>query len=148
MRSQFTNERRKVFSPNRDVNRCPPGTNDFLNYRETVGVLLLNIAGFSTMNSFTEREYSQFKNSCIVSYLSFCDFYRPKYFILVTSLIFLGSFIHFLASSVGQYSVLPDSATSSKIGYFLKPLQLFLALATLKFCYFLGYFSKFGKKQV
>jgi site-specific DNA-cytosine methylase len=41
--------------------------------------------GFSTMNSFTEREYSQFKNSCVVSYLSYCDFYRPKFFILVSS---------------------------------------------------------------
>ena len=38
--------------------------------------------GFSTMNIFTEREYSQFKNSLISSYLSYCDYYRPKYFIL------------------------------------------------------------------
>lgn len=38
--------------------------------------------GFSTMNIFNEREYSQFKNSLISTYLSYCDFYRPRYFIL------------------------------------------------------------------
>ena len=38
--------------------------------------------GFSQMNIFNEREYSQFKNSLISTYLSYCDFYRPKYFIL------------------------------------------------------------------
>lgn len=34
------------------------------------------------MNRFNSREYSQFKNSLVVSYLSYCDYYRPKYFIL------------------------------------------------------------------
>ena len=38
--------------------------------------------GFSGMNKFTEGEYSKFKNSLISSYLSFCDYYRPKFFIL------------------------------------------------------------------
>ncbi|CAH0715662.1 unnamed protein product, partial [Brenthis ino] len=38
--------------------------------------------GFSGMNRFNSREYSNFKNSLVASYLSFCDFYRPKYFIL------------------------------------------------------------------
>ncbi|XP_052741577.1 DNA (cytosine-5)-methyltransferase 1 [Bicyclus anynana] len=38
--------------------------------------------GFSGMNRFNSREYSNFKNSLVVSYLSFCDYYRPKYFIL------------------------------------------------------------------
>ncbi|XP_037079528.1 DNA (cytosine-5)-methyltransferase 1-like [Pollicipes pollicipes] len=38
--------------------------------------------GFSGMNRFNPRQYSQFKNSLIVSFLSFCDFYRPKYSIL------------------------------------------------------------------
>jgi DNA (cytosine-5)-methyltransferase 1 len=38
--------------------------------------------GFSMMNSFNEREYSQFKNSLISTYLSYCDYYRPKFFIL------------------------------------------------------------------
>ena len=38
--------------------------------------------GFSQMNRFTNREYSQFKNSLVATYLSYCDFYRPKFFIL------------------------------------------------------------------
>ena len=38
--------------------------------------------GFSGMNRFNSREYSQFKNSLVVSYLSYCDYYRPKLFIL------------------------------------------------------------------
>ncbi|CAK1556371.1 unnamed protein product [Leptosia nina] len=38
--------------------------------------------GFSGMNRFNSREYSNFKNSLVASYLSFCDYYRPKYFIL------------------------------------------------------------------
>uniref|UniRef100_T1J9Z9 DNA (cytosine-5)-methyltransferase n=1 Tax=Strigamia maritima TaxID=126957 RepID=T1J9Z9_STRMM len=38
--------------------------------------------GFSGMNRFTAGQCSQFKNSLIVSYLSFCDFYRPKFFLL------------------------------------------------------------------
>lgn len=38
--------------------------------------------GFSGMNRFNAGQYSLFKNSLIVSYLSYCDYYRPKYFIL------------------------------------------------------------------
>ncbi|ESN92163.1 hypothetical protein HELRODRAFT_116156 [Helobdella robusta] len=38
--------------------------------------------GFSGMNRFNQREYSKFKNSLIASYLSYCDYYRPKYFLL------------------------------------------------------------------
>ncbi|CAG4956224.1 unnamed protein product [Colias eurytheme] len=38
--------------------------------------------GFSGMNRFNSREYSNFKNSLVASYLSYCDYYRPKYFIL------------------------------------------------------------------
>ena len=38
--------------------------------------------GFSGMNRFNSREYSQFKNSLVVSYLSYCDFYRPRFFLL------------------------------------------------------------------
>jgi len=38
--------------------------------------------GFSGMNRFNHREYSQFKNSLVSSYLSYCEYYRPKYFIL------------------------------------------------------------------
>lgn len=38
--------------------------------------------GFSGMNRFNQRQYSAFKNSLIVSYLSYCDYYRPRFFIL------------------------------------------------------------------
>ena len=38
--------------------------------------------GFSVMNVFTSGDASKFKNSLISTYLSVCDFYRPKYFIL------------------------------------------------------------------
>ncbi|XP_041979201.1 DNA (cytosine-5)-methyltransferase PliMCI-like [Aricia agestis] len=38
--------------------------------------------GFSGMNRFNSREYSNFKNSLVASYLSYCDYYRPRYFIL------------------------------------------------------------------
>ncbi|XP_065647414.1 DNA (cytosine-5)-methyltransferase PliMCI isoform X3 [Hydra vulgaris] len=38
--------------------------------------------GFSGMNRFNQREYSMFKNSLVTSYLSYCDYFRPKFFIL------------------------------------------------------------------
>ncbi|KRT82621.1 hypothetical protein AMK59_4034 [Oryctes borbonicus] len=38
--------------------------------------------GFSGMNRFNAGQYSLFKNSLIVSYLSYCEYYRPKYFIM------------------------------------------------------------------
>uniref|UniRef100_A0A672RNF0 DNA (cytosine-5)-methyltransferase n=1 Tax=Sinocyclocheilus grahami TaxID=75366 RepID=A0A672RNF0_SINGR len=38
--------------------------------------------GFSGMNRFNSRTYSTFKNSLVVSYLSYCDYYRPKFFLL------------------------------------------------------------------
>ncbi|KAG8239320.1 DNA (cytosine-5)-methyltransferase 1 [Ladona fulva] len=45
--------------------------------------------GFSGMNRFNSRQYSLFKASCllwlnslIASYLSYCDYYRPRFFIL------------------------------------------------------------------
>ena len=38
--------------------------------------------GFSVLNSFTDRDAARFKNSLISAYLSYCDYYRPKYFIL------------------------------------------------------------------
>lgn len=38
--------------------------------------------GFSGMNRFNSREYSRFKNSLIASYLSYCDYYRPRFFLL------------------------------------------------------------------
>ncbi|PBC27578.1 DNA (cytosine-5)-methyltransferase PliMCI [Apis cerana cerana] len=38
--------------------------------------------GFSGMNRFNSRQYSLFKNSLVVSYLSYCDYYRPNFFIM------------------------------------------------------------------
>ena len=38
--------------------------------------------GFSGMNRFNHREYSQFKNSLVFIYLSYCEYYRPRYFYL------------------------------------------------------------------
>ncbi|XP_072458541.1 DNA (cytosine-5)-methyltransferase 1-like [Notamacropus eugenii] len=38
--------------------------------------------GFSGMNRFNSRTYSKFKNSLVVSFLSYCDYYRPKFFLL------------------------------------------------------------------
>ncbi|KOB70090.1 Cytosine-specific methyltransferase [Operophtera brumata] len=38
--------------------------------------------GFSGMNRFNSGEYSNFQNSLVASYLSYCDYYRPKFFIL------------------------------------------------------------------
>ncbi len=34
------------------------------------------------MNRFNSREYSQFKNSLVTSYISYCDYYRPRFFLL------------------------------------------------------------------
>lgn len=38
--------------------------------------------GFSGMNRFNSREYSFFKNSLVATYLSYCDYYRPRFFIM------------------------------------------------------------------
>ncbi|KZC13768.1 DNA (cytosine-5)-methyltransferase 1 [Dufourea novaeangliae] len=38
--------------------------------------------GFSGMNRFNSRQYSLFKSSLVVSYLSYCDYYRPKFFVM------------------------------------------------------------------
>jgi len=41
--------------------------------------------GFSLLNSNInnrEHEYSKFKNSLIPTFLSYCDYYRPRYFLL------------------------------------------------------------------
>ena len=79
--------------------------------------------GFSILNNFKEKEYSKFKNSLISTYLSYCDFYRPKYFILenvknfasfkkgmvlklcLTALIKMGYQCTFAILQAGQYGV-------------------------------------------
>lgn len=32
--------------------------------------------GFSSLNRFSERDYAKFKNSLIITFLSFCDYFR------------------------------------------------------------------------
>jgi DNA (cytosine-5)-methyltransferase 1 len=34
------------------------------------------------MNRFNSGEYSRFKNSLVVTYLSYCDHFRPRFFLL------------------------------------------------------------------
>lgn len=38
--------------------------------------------GFSGMNRFNLRQYSLFKSSLVVSCLAYCDYYRPKFFVM------------------------------------------------------------------
>jgi site-specific DNA-cytosine methylase len=38
--------------------------------------------GYSGMNRFNEGQYSRFKNSLVSTYLSYCDYYRPRFFLL------------------------------------------------------------------
>ena len=38
--------------------------------------------GYSGMNRFNKGNWSMVQNSMVMSYLSFCDFYRPRYFLL------------------------------------------------------------------
>lgn len=38
--------------------------------------------GFSGMNRFNAGQHSLSMNSLVVTYLSYCDYYRPKYFLL------------------------------------------------------------------
>ncbi|XP_065218148.1 DNA (cytosine-5)-methyltransferase PliMCI-like isoform X2 [Planococcus citri] len=38
--------------------------------------------GFSRMNRFHDRQYSAFKNSLVVSFLSYVDYFRPRYVIM------------------------------------------------------------------
>ncbi|KAL1124037.1 hypothetical protein AAG570_001807 [Ranatra chinensis] len=52
--------------------------------------------GFSGMNRFNSRQYSLFKNSLIVSYLSYCDYYRPRFFLLEN----VRNFVSFKSSMV------------------------------------------------
>ena len=79
--------------------------------------------GFSGMNRFNHREYSQFKNSLVSTYLSYCDYYRPKYFILenvknfasfkksmvlklcITALLKMGYQCTFAVLQAGQFGV-------------------------------------------
>jgi DNA (cytosine-5)-methyltransferase 1 len=38
--------------------------------------------GYSGMNRFNKRNWSTVQNSMVMAYLSYADFYRPRYFLL------------------------------------------------------------------
>lgn len=57
--------------------------------------------GFSGMNRFNSRQYSQFKNSLVASYLSYCDFYRPRFFLLEN----VRNFVSYKCSAVLQLTL-------------------------------------------
>ena len=65
--------------------------------------------GFSGMNRFNSREYSRFKNSLVVSYLSYCDYYRPRFFLLEN----VRNFVSYKNSMVLKLSL----AALVKMGY-------------------------------
>lgn len=43
---------------------------------------LLLLQGYSGMNRFNKGNWSMVQNSMVMSYLSYCDFYRPRYWLL------------------------------------------------------------------
>ncbi|ROL51170.1 DNA (cytosine-5)-methyltransferase 1 [Anabarilius grahami] len=94
--------------------------------------------GFSGMNRFNSRTYSKFKNSLVVSYLSYCDYYRPKFFLLEN----VRNFVSFKRSMVlkltlrclaGQYGVAQTrrraiilaAAPGEKLPRYPEPLHVF-----------------------
>ena len=52
--------------------------------------------GFSSMNHFSSTEYTLLKNSLVVTYLSYCDYYRPNFFIMEN----VRNFIYFKKSAI------------------------------------------------
>ena len=103
------------------------------------------------MNRFNSREYSQFKNSLVSTYLSYCDYYRPKYFILenvknfasykkgmvlklcLTTLIKMGYQCSFAVLQAGQFGVAQTrrraiilaAAPGEKLPLFPEPQHVF-----------------------
>nr|UOI87905.1 DNA cytosine-5-methyltransferase 1 [Sogatella furcifera] len=57
--------------------------------------------GFSGMNRFNSRQYTLFKNSLVVTYLSYCDYYRPRFFVLEN----VRNFVSFKKSMVLKLSL-------------------------------------------
>eukprot|EP00057_Strongylocentrotus_purpuratus_P012708 XP_011667182.1 PREDICTED: DNA (cytosine-5)-methyltransferase PliMCI isoform X1 [Strongylocentrotus purpuratus] len=107
--------------------------------------------GFSGMNRFNSREYSKFKNSLISSYLSYCDYYRPRFFLLenvrnfvsykknmvlklaLRCLIRMGYQCTFGILQAGQYGVpqtrrraiILAAAPGEKLPFYPEPLHVF-----------------------
>ncbi|RXN04401.1 DNA (cytosine-5)-methyltransferase 1-like protein [Labeo rohita] len=104
--------------------------------------------GFSGMNRFNSRTYSKFKNSLVVSYLSYCDYYRPKFFLLenvrnfvsfkrsmvlkltLRCLVRMGYQCHLLAGQYGvaqtrRRAIILAAAPGEKLPRFPEPLHVF-----------------------
>jgi DNA (cytosine-5)-methyltransferase 1 len=103
------------------------------------------------MNRFSQGEYSRFKNSLVVSYLSYCDYYRPKFFLLenvrnffhvkksmvlrlvLRSLLEMNYQVAFAVLQAGQYGVpqtrrrafILAAAPGEKLPEFPEPLHVF-----------------------
>ncbi|XP_071039220.1 DNA (cytosine-5)-methyltransferase PliMCI isoform X2 [Parasteatoda tepidariorum] len=112
--------------------------------------------GFSGMNRFNSRQYSLFKNSLIVSYLSYCDYYRPRFFLLenvrnfvsfkrsmilklaLSTLVRMGYQCTFAVLQAGQYGVpqtrrraiILAAAPGEKLPSFPEPQHVFSPRAT------------------
>ncbi|OXU18829.1 hypothetical protein TSAR_015341 [Trichomalopsis sarcophagae] len=65
--------------------------------------------GFSGMNRFNSRAYSSFKNSLIVSFISFCDYYKPRFFLMEN----VRNFVSFKKSAVLKLTL----SCLSRMGY-------------------------------
>ncbi|XP_027811054.2 DNA (cytosine-5)-methyltransferase 1 isoform X1 [Marmota flaviventris] len=107
--------------------------------------------GFSGMNRFNSRTYSKFKNSLVVSFLSYCDYYRPRFFLLenvrnfvsfkrsmvlkltLRCLVCMGYQCTFGVLQAGQYGVAQTrrraiilaAAPGEKLPLFPEPLHVF-----------------------
>uniref|UniRef100_A0A287CVP0 DNA (cytosine-5)-methyltransferase n=1 Tax=Ictidomys tridecemlineatus TaxID=43179 RepID=A0A287CVP0_ICTTR len=107
--------------------------------------------GFSGMNRFNSRTYSKFKNSLVVSFLSYCDYYWPRFFLLenvrnfvsfkrsmvlkltLRCLVCMGYQCTFGVLQAGQYGVAQTrrraiilaAAPGEKLPLFPEPLHVF-----------------------
>lgn len=58
--------------------------------------------GFSGMNRFNSGQYSSFKNSLIVTFLAYVDFYRPKFFVIEN----VRTFVSFKKSAIFKLTIM------------------------------------------
>ncbi|KAK6619871.1 hypothetical protein RUM44_006271 [Polyplax serrata] len=129
--------------------------------------------GFSTMNRFTTKEESQYNNSLILTYLSFCDYYRPKFFVMenvrnfvsfkksiflkhtLACLIAMGYQCSFAVLQVGNYGLpqtrrrlfIVAAAPGFQLPYFPKPSNVFYGSLKNSECEVSGvtYMARFSK---
>ena len=71
--------------------------------------------GFSGMNRFNSGQYSLFKSSLIVSCLSYIDYYRPKFFIMV----------NFGVPQTRRRLIIIAAAPSERLPLFPEPIHVF-----------------------